>query len=235
VGLAKSKWLQYYAQRFQTVEVDSSFYRLPSEPTFERWRDTTPADFELALKASRFITHLKRLREPEEPVHRLMERAQLLGVKLGPVLIQLPPTLRIDLRALASVLEQFPPTAKVAVEARHQSWYTDATAQCLQSHGAAWCLSDVAGWHPPLWRTTDWGYLRFHRGTSSGSPCYSRHSLGRWAEQIATLWKSQDNVYAFFNNDAEACAVRDARLFGKAIESAGLIPTRVDVHQARKS
>lgn len=230
-SLAKSKWLQYYAERFQTVEVDSTFYRLPSAPIFERWRDTTPADFKLALKASRFLTHLKRLHEPAEPVHTLMARAQLLGEKLGPVLLQLPPTLRIDIKALGLVLEQFPPTARVAVEARHDSWYTESTAQCLQDHGAAWCLSDVAGWHPPLWRTASWGYLRFHRGTSGGSPCYPRRSLGRWAERIATLWKSHETVYAFFNNDAEACALHDARSFGKAIESTGLIPTRVDANE----
>ena len=225
--VAQAHWLEHYAARFRTVEVNNAFYRLPEKSTFESWRTRTPDDFVVTVKASRYLTHIKRLREPAEPVKRLMERARGLGPKLGPVLLQLPPNLRVDLDALEEALVQFPRDVRVAVEPRHESWFEPATRKLLESRGAAFCLTDRLGGRPPFWRTADWGYLRMHEGRATPSPCYGRSALRTWAKRLAQLWPARATLYVYFNNDERACALRDARLFALAVKSAGLHPTRV--------
>ncbi len=141
-GLAQARWLEHYADRFATVESNNAFYRLPEPGTFAAWAERTPPGFVMAVKASRFLTHIKRLRDPEEPVGRLMDRARHLGAKLGPVLLQLPPTLKADPAALDRTLRAFPAGTRVAVEPRHDSWWTDEVRDLLGEHGAALCLAD---------------------------------------------------------------------------------------------
>jgi len=225
--LPKSQWLRHYAEHFRTVEVNNAFYRLPEADTFRRWRDATPDDFVIGVKASRYLTHVRRLRDPAEPVERLMSRAQELGVKLGPVLLQLPPNFRADLPALRSTLEVFPRTARVAFEARHESWHTDATFALLEEFRAAFCLSDAPGRRSPIRRTAGWGYLRLHEGGATPAPCYGRAALGTWARRLAELWGEGDDVYVYFNNDRGGCAVRDAHRFALAVTKVGLVSTRV--------
>ena len=225
-GLPQRAWLEHYAHRFATVESNSTFYRLPAPDTFARWAAGTPDDFVWAVKASRFLTHVRRLREPEEPVRRLLERAGHLGAKLGPVLLQLPPALTADLRTLERALACFPAGLRVAVEPRHPSWFTPATRALLRERGAALCLADSPARQAPAWRTASWGYLRFHAGTASPWPCYERAALARWARRVAELWPPDADVYAYFNNDPEACAVRDASWFAEACAAVGLQPTR---------
>ena len=123
-GVPQRRWLEHYAEQFDTVEVNNAFYRLPERDTFAQWRDRTPDGFVVAVKMSRYLTHIKRLREPAEPVARFLERATALGDKLGPVLVQLPPTLKADPAALQATLAQFPRQVRVAVEPRHPSWWT---------------------------------------------------------------------------------------------------------------
>ena len=224
--LAKSRWLEHYAQRFATVESNSTFYRLPGPGTFADWAARTPDDFEMAVKASRFLTHVRRLREPEEPVRRLAGRLEGLGDKLGPVLLQLPPDLGVDCDALERTLRCFPRSMRVAVEARHPSWFGDDVRALLERRGAAWCLTDVAGRRPPLWRTAGWGYARFHRGRASPPPCYGRAALAGWAGRIAGLWSPGEDVYCYFNNDERACALRDARRLAAAALRLGIGATR---------
>jgi uncharacterized protein YecE (DUF72 family) len=226
-ALPQRAWLEHYASRFATVESNNAFYRLPEPATFAGWARRTPDDFVMAVKASRFLTHVRRLREPEEPVRRLLDHAGHLGAKLGPVLLQLPPTLRADLEALDRCLACFPPPLRVAVEPRHPSWFGDELRALLTARGAALCLADSAGPLTPLWRTADWTYLRFHRGTATPSPCYGRTALATWAGRVAELWGPAATVYAFFNNDPAGCAVRDARHFALAAARLGLSPTRV--------
>jgi len=226
-GLPQARWLEHYAARFATVELNSAFYRLPEPSTFEAWRTRTPEDFVIALKASRYITHIKRLRDPVEPVRRLLERARGLRSKLGPVLLQLPPNLRADLEALEQVLEQFPDDVRVAVEPRHESWFEVDTPTVLMRHGAALCLSDSPGRKTPHWRTTSWGYLRLHAGRAYPQPCYGRTALRSWAERLAAMWPKSATIYVYFNNDECGCAIRDARRFAGAVERAGLSPSRV--------
>jgi len=227
VGLAQARWLEHYAERFRTVEVNNAFYRLPEATTFEGWKERTPEDFIVTVKASRYLTHVRRLKDPAEPVHRLMSRAEHLGSKLGPVLLQLPANFRIDLEALDQTLRCFPPRTRIAFEPRHDSWYTNETAYLLAHHGAAFCLSDIPSRRSPHWRTTDWGYLRFHQGRASPAPCYGRTALRSWAERLADRWSADDDVYVYFNNDHGGCAVRDAHRFALAVERVGLEPSRV--------
>jgi uncharacterized protein YecE (DUF72 family) len=226
-GVPTRLWLEEYAARFATVEINNAFYRLPSRETFEAWRERTPPDFVVAVKASRFLTHIKRLRDPEEPVHRLMSHAAGLGDRLGPVLLQLPPTLRADTGLLDDCLAAFPAGTRVAVEPRHDSWWTPAVREVLQARRAALCWADVLS-RPvtPLWRTADWGYVRFHVGRARQWPHYGRQSLLTWARRIADAWPDDRDVYTYFNNDPHAAAVQDALAFSRAATATGLTVTR---------
>jgi uncharacterized protein YecE (DUF72 family) len=231
-GLPTSRWLDFYARSFDTVEVNNAFYRLPSAEVFERWREATPEGFEMAVKASSYLTHNKRLREPAEPVNRFMERAVNLGQKLGPVLLQLPPTMRAEPGRLDDALACFPKGVRVAVEVRHESWDRDAVWEVISRHGAAWCIADAPWRRWPVVRTADWGYLRFHEGSASPRPCYGRRALSTWAARIAETWPAGADVYAYFNNDTCACALRDARWFAAACRREGLGTTSVPARGA---
>lgn len=221
-----SRWLEHYAERFATVESNSAFYRLPERRTFEDWASRTPDDFVVAVKASRYLTHVRRLQEPRQPVRRLVDRLAGLGRKCGPVLLQLPPTLRLDLTSLAATLEAFPDDVEVACEFRHDSWFTDDVRRLLEDHGAAACLADDLGPRTPMWRTAAWGYVRFHQGRATPSPCYGEQALATWADRLAELWSDDDSVYCYFNNDTRGCAVRDAHRFALAVRRHRRTPTR---------
>ncbi|WP_030202409.1 DUF72 domain-containing protein [Streptomyces sp. NRRL S-87] len=218
-GCPQRSWLEEYARRFTTVESNNAFYRLPERATFAAWRERTPAGFVWAVKASRFLTHVKRLRDPQEPVRRLLDRAAGLGDRLGAVLLQLPPTLRADTEALDAVLRCFPSRVRVAVEPRHDSWWDEEVRDVLAAHGAALCWADRDS-RPvtPLWRTTDWGYVRFHAGRAQPLPRYGRTALRSWAGRIRDTWPATAEVYAYFNNDRGAAAVRDAEAFRRLVE-----------------
>ncbi len=208
-------WLEYYAGAFDTVEVDNAFYRLPERDTFAAWRDRTPDDFLVAVKMSRFLTHVKRLRDPAEPVGRFLERATGLADKLGPVLLQLPPTLAVDVDRLDAVLDECDKGAiRVVVEPRHSSWWTDSVRDVLGRHDAALCWSDRLG-QPvtPLWRTAPFGYLRLHGLGATRSPRYDARTLRLWAKRIRSAYPSDSDVFVYFNNDADAAAAADASAF----------------------
>jgi uncharacterized protein YecE (DUF72 family) len=212
-GLPQRQWLAHYANRFATVEVNNAFYRLPERSTFERWRDETPDGFVVAVKVSRYLTHIKRLKDPAEPVARLLDRASGLGDRLGPFLLQLPPTLQADPERLDACLAAFPADARVAVEPRHTSWWTAEVRAVLAARRAALCWADRRGPITPLWATADWGYLRFHEGRAHPTPCYGRQALQTWIERIRAAWPRPADVYAFFNNDAHGAAVHNADQF----------------------
>jgi len=225
LDVPQRRWLEYYAGQFATVENNASFYRLPARETFERWRERTPAGFVMAVKASRYLTHVRRLREPAEPVRRMLDAFAGLGDKLGPVLIQLPPRMRADPELLDQVLSHFPPGVRVAVEPRDASWWTDGIREVLTARGAALCWADRAG-EPvtPLWRTAGWGYLRFHEGTADPWPRYPDQALRAWAERAAGAWPDPAPVYAYFNNDQNGAAVLDAVTFAKLAAEAASRP-----------
>ncbi|MFC7549947.1 DUF72 domain-containing protein [Plantactinospora sp. GCM10030261] len=222
-GLAQRRWLEHFAAKFDTVEINNAFYRLPERDTFAQWRSRTPDDFCVAVKMSRFLTHIKRLRDPEEPVDRFLGRATALGDRLGPVLLQLPPNLPADVAALDRVLGLFPTTVRVAVEPRHPSWWTDRVRETLAVHGAALSWADRNS-RPvtPLWRTTDWGYLRMHEGRARPWPRYGRTALTTWVRRIAERFGADEPVHVYFNNDPGGAAIIDAVAFAALARRQGL-------------
>jgi len=182
----------------------------------------TPEDFCVAVKVSRYLTHIKRLKEPAEPVERFVSRASGLGDRLGPVLLQLPPSLRIDLEALDETLSRFPASVKVAVEPRHPTWWVARTRELLEKHHAALCWADRLG-RPvtPLWRTAGFGYVRLHEGRATPRPRYGRAALRSWVERIAGCYDDEP-VYVYFNNDPGGAAIVDARAFAEVARRRGM-------------
>jgi len=208
----KRAWLATYAESFDTVECDNAFYRLPTRQTFEKWAAALPDGFAMAVKASRFLTHVKRLRDPAEPVKRLVDACEGLGDRLGPILLQLPPTMKADADRLDACLRRFPPSLRLAVEPRHETWFTDEIRALLERRHASLVWSDRLGKAVgPAWRTTEWGYLRLHEGRSTFPPDYTASALRRWRERIAETWRARDEVFVYFNNDPGGAAPRNAK------------------------
>jgi uncharacterized protein YecE (DUF72 family) len=206
-GCPQRAWLAYLSRRLPTIEINASFYRLPERATFERWAEQVPPDFRFAVKMSRYLTHLRRFREPREPLDRFWDRASALGDALGPVLFQQPPTFELDLGLLRELLSMLPDGMRAAFEFRHPSWHHDDVLAALDQAGAAWVLADSPRARVPLEVTGGWSYIRFHRGTVHG-PDYTSAKLRRWAERIRSLPAGEVDVY--FNNDPGGAAVRDA-------------------------
>lgn len=209
-------WLETYCETFRTVENNNAFYRLPSTETFASWRERTPDGFVMAVKASRYLTHIKRLADPEEPVRRLMEAVAGLKEKLGPILLQLPPNLKADPDRLDRCLACFPAEVRLTVEFRHPTWWTDEVRKILEARGAALCWADRGGKPKnPLWRTARWGYLRLHEGWATPWPSYGDAALKTWARRIGEAgW--QDS-YVYFNNDPGGAAVHNATRFATLV------------------
>ena len=234
-GVPQRRWLEHYASRYMTVENNGTFYRLPARETFESWREKTPDDFVMAVKGSRYLTHVRRLQDPAEPVARLLGAAGGLGPKLGPVLLQLPPTLTAEPGRLDACLKEFRDAkvpgisgpVRVAVEPRHESWWTDEVRQILAEHGAALCWADRLG-RPvtPMWRTASWGFLRFHEGAADPWPRYGEDALQSWVERIKEAHLTRADVYVYFNNDPGGAAVVNSAEFAALARQAGLTPTR---------
>jgi uncharacterized protein YecE (DUF72 family) len=244
-----TRWLEYYATQFPTVENNGTFYRLAGLATFADWRARTPDGFVMGIKASRYLTHIRRLRDPAEPIKRLLSAATGLADQLGPVLLQLPPTLRADPVLLDTCLTEFAAQSqelgarrlRVCVEFRHQSWETQEVRQILTHHNAALCWSDRLG-HPlgPLWRTADWGYLRCHEGAATSWPRYGQQSLKSWLGRIAAEFGQSADYYVYFNNDQRAAAPADAAALQAAAHRTGWPVARAarldsDAHQSLAS
>jgi uncharacterized protein YecE (DUF72 family) len=206
--------LAFYAEHFDTVELNVTFYRMPAASAFRGWRDAVPDGFIFAVKASRYLTHVKRLEDPQASVEYLMERAGILGDRLGPILLQLPPSLTIDLDRLEQTLESFGSDVRVAVEPRHKTWFVPDLCAVLRRHDASFVLADRHS-HPitPLRFPAGWTYLRMHEGRAAPRPCYGRHALRSWRDRL----KDVTDGYVYFNNDARACAVANATTFERML------------------
>jgi len=212
-GLGKQRWLARYAEQFDTVEVNSTFYRLASRDAVARWVEDTPEDFVFAVKASRYLTHVRRLRDIGQGVVRYYERIEPLveSGKLGPVVWQLPPNFQRDDELLAGALAELPP-GRHCFEFRHESWFKPAVYDLLGEHGVALVIGDHPRW-PFQQRklTSDWTLIRLHHGHRGRRGNYSRAELETWARRIAA-WRSRADVYVYLNNDWEGFAVENARL-----------------------
>jgi uncharacterized protein YecE (DUF72 family) len=209
-ALPQSRWLEYYASVFDTVEINNSFYRLPEASTFARWAARVPARFVFAVKASRYLTHMKKLKDPEEPLDRLFSRMRALGRHLGPVLYQLPPGWKVDLERLEQFLQALPRDASHVLEFRDPSWYADAVFALMERHRVALCLHDMRGSATGRLRVGPLVYVRFHGPSGRYHGSYSDEQLQSWAEWMRQQLADGTNVYAYFNNDVGGHAPRNA-------------------------
>ena len=217
--LRKPDWLDFYARHFNTVELNNSFYRLPSENAFATWYDSSPASFSFAVKVTRFITHIKRLKNSEEPADTLIARARGLGEKLGPLLYQLPPNMHRDDERLESFLSILPREMRHVFEFRHESWLEEGVFEILRRYNTGFCVFDMPVLSCPLVATADFAYIRFHGSTGLYSSCYSDEELVDWAGRLADLGTDLKAVYIYFNNDAEAFAVKNALTLHSYLQS----------------
>jgi uncharacterized protein YecE (DUF72 family) len=211
-GLRQQEELAYFAARFRTVELNNPFYRLPAPEVFTRWREATPADFQFAVKASRVITHLLRLRDSAAPLALLLEHAGALGTKLGPVLFQLPPTFQADLPVLDRFLSLLPAGRRWVIEFRHPSWQTAAVYDRLGRSGVALCIPVGGRVQPDLVTTAPFVYLRMHAGQAPEG-AFSPRQLRGWAARVLALERAGKEVYVYFNNDREGHAIHDGERF----------------------
>ena len=228
-GLPTDRWFDRYAEAFDTVELNVTFYRQPRPAVFEGWARRAPDGFLFAVKASRFLTHIKRLREPEDSVDILLEGATRLGRHLGPILVQLPPDMEAEPARLDETLAAFPNDVRVAVEPRHRSWFQPDVRDILRRHRAALCWADRRGPRTPVereWATADWGYVRFHTGQASPRGCYGERSLHTWLDRVRTTWSGGGDVFLYWNNDFRGCAPHDAALFAAAARLENVDVTR---------
>lgn len=200
--------LGFYSQRFQSVEVNNTFYHLIPHAVVLEWRKATPADFCFAVKGSRFLTHMKKLRDPEIGLERFFERVEVLGRKLGPILFQLPPRLLIDPERLEYFLQALPRTHRYAFEFRDPSWNAPIIYDQLRKYKAAYCIFDLAGFQSPLEVTTDFTYIRLHGPGAKYQGSYDDRALRSWAARIRR-WNLKDS-YIYFDNDQSAYAPRNA-------------------------
>jgi uncharacterized protein YecE (DUF72 family) len=205
----QSRWLEYYAQHFDTVEINNSFYRLPESATFVSWRSRAPRDFLYAVKASRFLTHMRKLKDPEGPLTLFFSRADALGRTLGPVLYQLPPRWPLNIDRLETFLKALPKRRRHTIEFREPTWYSDEVFALLKRYRVALCLHDMQGSASGRLRVGPFVYVRFH-GTQKYSGSYSDDQLLEWAHWMAQRLREKTDVFAYFNNDVGGHAPRDA-------------------------
>ena len=207
-GVARKDWLKFYAERFSAIEINGTFYRLQNPGTFKKWFNETPATFGFALKANRYLTHNKKLLDPEASVLIEKNHAEALGEKLSAVLWQLPGMLKKDsvrLKRFINALQQWS-EVRHSIEFRHESWFDEETADCLAQADIAVCLSDAETW--PMWDrlTSNLVYIRLHGHTRTYASSYSTSELAHWAERIAQWCRQGKEVHVYFDNDAECAA-----------------------------
>ncbi len=210
-----SEWMKYFVEHFDTVEINNSFYRLPSEAAFQSWRTQVPPHFVFAVKASRFLTHIKRLKDPEEPLNLFFSRAKHLKERLGPILFQLPPRFKIDLDRLDIFLQALQTHGagqrrRCVVEVRDATWLVPSVYERLRKHDVALCFADWRDTHVTEPVTADFVYVRRHYGPGKGGN-YPKKSLDRDITQIRAWLKTGMDVYVYFNNDMGGHAVRNAK------------------------
>jgi uncharacterized protein YecE (DUF72 family) len=208
--MAQRLWFAHYAGTFGTVELNTSFYHLPKPETFEKWRAQAPCGFRYAVKAPRFITHMKKLKECAEPVHEFLSRARKLGETLGPILYQLPPRWGFNRERLEEFIALLPRDRTHVFEFRETSWLTEEVLALLDAHAISFCAHDMPGSRTERWAAGPIAYVRFHGGEGKYWGRYSDEGLLAWTDWIVAEAKGGRDVWCYFNNDMYAHAIHDA-------------------------
>jgi uncharacterized protein YecE (DUF72 family) len=208
--LPQAEWFNHFSDHFATVEINNTFYNLPPARTFRQWHDQAPPGFRYAVKASRYITHMKKLKEPREALERLLERTAILKSYRGPLLVQLPPHWRANPERLEAFLELLPGGLDCAFEFRDPSWYDERIRSLLDEAGCAFVVHDMVDAPAPKWQAGDFVYLRFHGSEGAYQGRYGKQRLKPWARFVRESRDAGRDVYAYFNNDQKGYAVKDA-------------------------
>ena len=217
--------LAYYDEHFNTVEINNSFYMLPKFESMHAWRDATPPNFRFAVKASRFLTHNQKLKDPQNALDKFLPRAEALGKKLGPILFQLPPSWRVNTERLTKFLEALPLYHRYTFEFREQSWICDEVSEILKQYNAAFCIYDIGGFHSPIHVTADWAYVRLHGPGNEYQGNYSRGILNEWAARIRGWSKTLKAIYVYFDNDQAGYAAQNALTLRGLVNKSQPLPT----------
>ena len=220
-GLPQRRWFERYAEEFDTVEINASFYRVPLGSTFEGWRDKAPPDFRYAVKVNRFVTHMKKLLDCEEEVDRFISLARQLGDKLGPLLYQLPPSLHRNLERLDAFLGHLPGDLEHVVEFRHKSWYDEEVLAALDKHHVGFVTHDMKGLVSPRWASGKAAYVRFHGAGGKYWGRYSDDALLEWTDWVLEQASVGRSVWCYFNNDIHGHAIDDARTLKSMVRQMG--------------
>jgi uncharacterized protein YecE (DUF72 family) len=220
-GLPQKRWFERYSEEFDTVEINASFYRLPLASTFDSWRDKAPPGFHYAVKVNRFITHMKKLAGVEDAVREFAALARRLGPTQGPLLYQLPPSLRLDLERLENFLKILPGDLTSVFEFRNSDWYVPETYALLDRYGASFCVHDMPGSNTERIAVGRAAYVRFHGGEGKYWGRYSDEGLLGWTDWIVEQARSGRSVWCYFNNDIHGHAIDDARTLKSMVSQAG--------------
>ena len=208
--LPASHWLEFYTRHFDTVELNNTFYRLPLDGALVQWRDSTPSHFRFAAKGSRFLTHMKKLKDPETGIRKFFERLDPLGRKLGPVVFQLPPFWDAAPERLERFLEALPPRRRYAFELRNPTWHSPEILRILRRHRAAFCIFEIAGFRSPIEITANFTYIRLHGPGDAYQGSYPESTLREWASRIRNWHNQLRAIYVYFDNDQAGYAVNNA-------------------------
>jgi len=206
----EKEFLDYYAERFHTVEINNSFYNLPETKTLRQWRDTVPKKFIFSVKASRYITHMKKLKDPKKSLSTLLKRLKSLGDKMGPILFQLPPKWNINVERLRSFLDTLPEKNRYAFEFRDKSWFEQEVYEALTEYNAGFCIYELAGTVSPLEVTADFIYIRLHGPGDAYEGSYRKKTLRDWAGNISKWKRDGKTVYCYFDNDQAGYATKNS-------------------------
>jgi uncharacterized protein YecE (DUF72 family) len=216
-----ARMLEFYTRHFDTVELNNTFYRLPVESGVDQWRESTPKGFCFAVKGSRFLTHMKKLKDPANGIERFFERVDQLGPKLGPVVFQLPPHWEVDPERLETFLQLLPKRHKYAFELRNATWHTPEIFRILRRHNAAFCIFEIAGWRSSFEITANFTYVRLHGPEGAYQGSYPDPVLDEWAARIRDWRRSLRAVYIYFDNDQSGYAVANALALKNRMEGSG--------------
>lgn len=217
--LPKQNFLSHYISFFSTVEINNTFYQLPEPGTFQQWQENTPPDFMFAVKASRYITHVKKLKDPKDAVARFLERTNILKDKLGPILFQLPPRWKCNVERLGSFLTLLPLGYKYTFEFRNPTWFNPQVYSLLEDHNAAFCMYDFNRRTSPKKVTADFVYIRLHGPNGPYRGKYTVKALADWARDFSIWLKQEKKIYCYFDNDQKGYAVQNAVELQNIIDS----------------